>query len=323
VPYCEVGVDEPIICQLLGREIPKEKFWEAGEYTQNPIEVEREVSRILGRDHISCQFRPPIPAHKHAGKGNILFYGEGMVKSEEDLDLIQLPDPYDDRYYEPAKRLLAGREDFATFAICRLGISPTYLCMGTEAFWIALYEKPGFVDEVLRRYSEWSAAVVERVVDLGFDVILMADDIAFKTGPYFPPEVFRELILPRVKRVAEQITIPWIYHSDGNFLPIMEDLLSLGMSGLHPIEPDAMDIVEVKRQYGNRVCVCGNINVNTLSIGTPDDVREEVKERLRTVAPGGGYMMSSGNSLTSYCRIENIRAMVETLREFGGYPIVI
>lgn len=321
VPYLEAGIDEPIICQLLGREIPKEKFWEAGEYTQNPVEVEKGVSSIIGRDHISFQFRPPIPAHKHAGKGNILFYGEGMVKSEDDLDLIKLPDPEDNRYYEPAKRFIAESEDFATFAVCRLGISPTYLCMGTETFWIALYENPDLVDKVLSRYSEWSAAVMERVSDLGFDVVLMADDIAFKTGPYFSPEIFRQLILPRVRKVAEKIRIPWIYHSDGNFLPVIDDLLSLGMNGLHPIEPDAMEIAEVKRQYGDRVCICGNINVNTLAVGTPDDVREEVKQRLREVAPGGGYIMSSGNSLTSYCTIENIRAMVETLREFGGYPI--
>jgi uroporphyrinogen-III decarboxylase len=244
-----------------------------------------------------------------------------MVKSEDDLDLIKLPDPEDDRYYEPAKRFIAESEDFATFAVCRLGISPTYLCMGTETFWIALYENPDLVDKVLSHYSEWSAAVMERVSDLGFDVVLMADDIAFKTGPYFSPEIFRQLILPRVRKVAEKIKIPWIYHSDGNFLPVIDDLLSLGMNGLHPIEPDAMEIAEIKRRYGDRVCICGNINVNTLAVGTPDDVREEVKQRLREVAPGGGYIMSSGNSLTSYCRIENIRAMVETLREFGGYPM--
>lgn len=285
------------------------------------MELELEISRALGRDNINCTFRPPIPVRKSEGKGSIAFYGDGLVKTWDDLGEIRLPDPHDDRLYEPARRFLAESGDYARVAVSRIGISPTYLSMGTEAFWLALYDDPGLVDEVLRRYTEWSAAVVEHVIDLGFDVILMSDDIAFKTGPYVSPDVFRRLIVPRARVVTEKITIPWIYHSDGNLLELMDDLLDLGMSGIHPIEADAMDIAEFKRIYGARVCICGNINLTTLSIGTPDEVRAEVRERLRTVAPGGGYILGSGNSLTSYCKIENIRAMLETLRTFGTYPI--
>jgi len=321
VPYCELGIDEPIICKLLGRKVPDDKLHEAGEYTQNPVELEKAVSLTLGRDNINFSFRPPIPAEKRVGKGNTLFYSDGLIKSEADLDQLRLPDPEDEALYAPVRRFLAEKEDFAACAICRLGISPTYLCMGQEHFLLSLYDQPDLVDEVLRRYSEWSAAVMRRVCALGFDFVWTADDIAFKTGLLLSPKMFRERILPHVRRVVENITLPWIFHSDGDLTQVLDDLLDLGISGLHPIEPEAMDIHKLKQRVGQRVCLIGNMSLNTLSQGTPAQVVEEVKSLLYGVAPNGGYILSSGNSLASYCKVENIRAMVDTLRQHGGYPI--
>ncbi len=323
VPYCELSVDEPIVCQLLGREVAADRFYEAGEYMQNPVETEKAIARALGRDNISFNFRPPIPAVKRVGEGNILFYADGLIKSEADLDKLQLPDPDDEGLLAPAREFLAQKEDFAACAGCRLGISPTYLCMGQEFFSLALYDQPELVDEVLRRYAGWSAAVMKRICAMGFDFVWTADDIAFKTGLLLSPKMFRERILPHVRKVAENVTLPWIFHSDGNLWEVMDDLLDLGINGLHPIEPDAMDIRELNQRIGKRVCLVGNVNVNTLSVGTPEQVTEEVKGLLRDVAPGGGYILSSGNSLASYCKVENIRAMVDTLRCYGAYPIEV
>jgi len=135
--------------------------------------------------------------------------------------------------------------------------------------------------------------------------------------------MFRERILPHLRRVAECITIPWVFHSDGNLTSVLDDLVDLGIAGLHPIEPASMDIRGLKRRYGKRLCLIGNVDINTLAAGTPAQVEAEVRALLRDVAPAGGYMLSSGNSLTSYCRIENIRAMVGTLQRFGRYPIEV
>ena len=320
VPYCEAAIDEPVIYQLLGQHAPEGKYYEAGESLQNPVDLEKAVSRVLSRDNINFNFLPPIPADKHAGEGNILFYGDGLIKSWSDLDKLQLPDPEDDKLYAPAREFLAQKEDFAACARCRLGISPAYLCMGQQTFLTALYDQRDLVAEVLARYCEWSAAVMQRICTLGFDFVWTADDIAFKTGLLFSPEMFRELILPHVRKVAENITLPWIFHSDGDLTDLLEDLLELGISGLHPIEPEAMDIRELKRRMGQRVCLVGNVSVNTLSAGTPDEVADEVKSLLGSAAPGGGYILSSGNSLASYCQIANIRTMVQTLQQYGKYP---
>ena len=103
----------------------------------------------------------------------------------------------------------------------------------------------------------------------------------------------------------------------------MDDLLDLGISAINPIEPEAMDIVETKRKWGSNVCLIGNVSVHTLAAGSPDDVRREVMHLLQSVAPSGGYILSSGNSLASYCKPENVRAMIDTLRAHGSYPIEV
>ena len=265
--------------------------------------------------------RPPVAADRIAGENNLLFYGDGWIKSRTDLDRLRLPDPAAEAFYAPARDFLAQGEDFACCASCRLGISPTYLSMGQESFSLALYDQPDLVEELLHRYASWSAAVVKRVCAMGFDVVWTADDIAFKSGLLLSPRMFRERILPHVRKVAESMTVPWIFHSDGNLAAVLDDLVDLGIAGLHPVEPGAMDIRALKRRYGRRLCLIGNVDVNMLGAGTPGQVEAEVVALIRDVAPEGAYILSSGNSLASYCRLENIRAMVAARHRFGEYPI--
>ena len=173
----------------------------------------------------------------------------------------------------------------------------------------------------MNRYVEWTLAVLEGFQDLGFDFVLSGDDLAFKTGPFFSPAVFREFFVPGMRRVADAIHLPWIFHSDGYLFPILDDLLALGITGLNPIEPLSMDIFELKRDYGDRLCLVGNIDVDTLSRGTPEQVREEVHRKILALAPGGGYVASSSNTVPEYVKPENFAAMVDAIRDFGTYPI--
>ena len=84
-----------------------------------------------------------------------------------------------------------------------------------------------------------------------------------------------------------------------------------------------MDIRAGKRRFGGRLCLIGNVDLNTLGMGTPQEVADEVRGLIRDVAPGGGYIISSGNSLAGYLRPENVLAMREALRLNGGYPIQV
>jgi uroporphyrinogen decarboxylase len=158
---------------------------------------------------------------------------------------------------------------------------------------------------------------------MGFDVFVSTDDLAFKTGPFLSPALFRDLVMPRHQRVAEKITIPWVLHSDGDVMPYLEDLLSLGITGLHPNEKGAMDIRAMKRKYGDRICLLGNVDLNILGMGTSEDVEEEVRDLIRDVGPGGGYIVTSGNTLAGYLRPENVLALTRAAQEYGRYPLNI
>ncbi len=234
---------------------------------------------------------------------------------------MEFPDPHDDDTYAEAETWVRNKGDYALCFVTRMGIFPTMLGMGTENFCIALHENLPFVEKMLDMYCDWTCAVAERACKMGFDIFVTTDDMAFKTAPFFSPEVFHDLVMPRYRRLREKVTLPWVIHSDGNLLPFMEDLVSLGISGLHPNEKGAMDIRQMKQDYGDRLCLLGNVDLNILGLGTPADVDEEVRGLIRDVAPGGGYMVTSGNSLAGYLKPDCVVALAEAVQKHGRYPI--
>jgi uroporphyrinogen-III decarboxylase len=247
----------------------------------------------------------------------------GRIKSRADLARIQLPDPDDPALYEPYRQFIARYRDsgLALFCFLNLGSDPAILGMGFQAFALALYDDRALVEDLFAMYTAWYARAVRHLCALDFDFLWLGDDIAFKSAPYVSPAMFRALFMPHYRRVAEQIRKPWIFHSDGNLLPILDDLLELGMHGLHPIEPGAMDLGELKRRYGGRVCLCGHISVDALGRGTPQEVEGLVRQAIRVAGPGGGYIAGSSNSIAYYCQPENVRAMQRAILRYGRYPI--
>ena len=322
VPYCELHVDRALAQQLMGW---GESDDQAADLESNVYTVDeaKAIAAYLHVDNISYILRAPVYVQKVSGRDGRLFYGDGMIRTEADLSLLDLPDPYDDALYEGAAEFVAQKGDYAACLVTRIGIFPTMLSMGMEAFSVALYENRPFLEKVLDTYCDWLVVVAERVCQLDFDVFISTDDMAFNTAPFFSPRVFQELVLPRYKRVVPKITLPWVIHSDGNILPFLEDLLSLGIVGLHPNENLSVDIRANKRNYGDRLCILGNVDLDTLGIGTPEDVDTEVRELIRDLGPGGGYIVTSGNSLAGYLLPDNVRALSEAVQKYGRYPIQI
>lgn len=326
VPYLELGVDRALAKKLMGWGTPASQAanLEANTYS---VDEARAIADRLKLDNLCYVLRAPVYAAKVPGMDGRLFYGEGMIQSEEQLSMLELPDPYDDALYAGAEEFLKRKDEaghdgpYANCFVTRVGIFPAMLSMGLEAFSVALSENLPFVEAVLDRYFDWSVVVAERVCQMGFDVYISTDDMAFKTAPFFSPRVFRELVMPRFRRVANKITLPWVIHSDGNMLPLLDDLLSLGIAGIHPNEKGAMDIRAMKRDYGKRVCLLGNVDLNILGMGTPADVEQEVRELIRDVGPGGGYIVTSGNSLAGYVLPENALALSRAVQKYGKYPL--
>ena len=273
---------------------------------------------------LTFDFTPPWIAEMgtdpHTGR---TYVKRGLLTSRDSLSLFDefLPDPdHPARYEKIAQWLEKYREDFAVFARIRLGGASTFESMGLDNFSIMMYEDPDLVKEIHRRFSEWSARVVQHLNKLDFDFIWANDDHADNKAPWVSMDMWEEFMKPYQMMVAKEITKPWIFHSDGNLFPLLDGLLTLGMNAVHPIQPAAMDINRLKREYGDKICFVGNIDLDyTLPTGTVEEVEAEVRDRIEKIGKGGAYMISSANSITDYCKTENVLAMASAIRKYAPY----
>ncbi len=321
VPFCELAIDRALAERLMG--------WPAGEggyassLNTDPYTVEesKALASFLGCDNIGYILRAPTYAHAGVGKDGRTFLGEGMIQTEADLERIQLPDPRKDDFYRGAEHFAENKGDFALAFVTRIGLLQTILSMGTENFALSLYINRPLVEKILDIYFDWMVIVAKRICQIGFDIFWTTDDFAYKTGLFFSPAIFRELLVPRYKRVLDNLTIPWFFHCDGNITEVLDILIDLGVAATHPNEKGAMDIRAIKRKYGDKICLIGNVDLNLLGLGTPEETDREVWELIRDLGPGGGYMISSGNSLASYLKPECVLAMAEAISRYGQYPI--
>jgi uroporphyrinogen decarboxylase len=113
----------------------------------------------------------------------------------------------------------------------------------------------------------------------------------------------------------------YIMHSDGDLTRLMPDLIEVGVDVLQPIDPSCMDIVKIKQEFGDRICLVGNVPNELLRSGTPEQVQEYTLNLLRNCARGGGYCVGSGNSVPDWAKFDNFMAMRDTALKYGAYPI--
>ena len=283
-------------------------------------EEQKKVNRVLGKDNLQFSAFAPIFAHKmeKADDGSPVLVGDGMIRTREDFDrLFQLPSPEDASFVENAKEFIAHKDDYCACACVRLGIGATLLSMGIEAFSYAMADDPQLIVDIHDGYADWTAAAVPVLEELGFDVIWAFDDVAFNSGPVFSPAFYAEHILPKEQEIAATFTKPLITHSDGDMTPLLDVWLKLGQAAIHPLQPDVMDIHEVKTRYGDRVALVGNIFMSDLVHKTPADIEAQVRDRIEMIGKGGGYIISSSNSLTDDMKPENIQAMILAIATCG------
>jgi len=185
--------------------------------------------------------------------------------------------------------------------------------------------------ELIQRYMEVTTAgamsFVKAQIEAGVDGIIGGNDWCFKSGPMFSPREFRRFFVPYLRQIADlchQNGIPYIKHLDGNTTKLLDILIDeVGIDGHHPFEPTAgMDLIEAKKRYGDRITLMGNLECGwLLSVGRPEQVQAMARHLLKHVAPGGGYVFSSSNSIHDGVRLENLYVMLQTVQQEGTYPI--
>lgn len=140
-------------------------------------------------------------------------------------------------------------------------------------------------------------------------------------------EHFRYFVLPQLKKAVDAFKKRGAFlvkHTDGYCYPFLEDMVKTGIDALHSVDPTAgMDTELLKEEYGDRICLCGNIDcAHTLVRKSPSSVAEEVKRCINDASPGGGHILCSSNTIHSGVRVENYLTMVKEGRRRGVYPIV-
>ena len=213
-------------------------------------------------------------------------------------------------------------------AILLLGniYTPVWMFMGAETFFSNLNTNEELVAAMFDKVGKIQYDLFLRIAEhpcLG--AVLNPDDLAHNNGLFVHPKYFRKYVFPwykKIGKICQEKGWGFVLHSDGDCSEVIEDLINCGFQGLNPVQPNCMDIDELKRIWGDRICLIGNINLNsTLTLGTPEDVRAEVYERIRTLGPGGGYMVASSNSISDFVPLPNMKAMIDSTFEFGRYPI--
>jgi uroporphyrinogen decarboxylase len=197
------------------------------------------------------------------------------------------------------------------------------LSMPTHKFLMLMYDAPEFVHAILRAYTKRAIDYGRILIAAGVDAIQINADYCINTGPWLSPAKFKEFILPYMQEQVSAFKRAGVFvlkHTDGKTWSLLDMMVGTGIDALHGIQPSAgMDIQRLKEQIGDRVTLFGAIESETLINGTLDDVRREVEYCLRYAAPGGGYVLTSSNSVQAGTRYENYLAMIDTGKKQGCY----
>ena len=164
--------------------------------------------------------------------------------------------------------------------------------------------------------------MTKRMAAAGVDMITITGDIAMQDRLMMGPRPWREVDKPRLARLIEDCRrikpdVFFFIHSDGNVMEVMDDLVEIGFNVINPVQPECMDPVEVKRQWGDRITIHGGISIQrTLPFGTPEEVRAEVEHLIRHCGYNGGLVVFPSNVIQPDTPIENIIACFHTARDF-------
>jgi uroporphyrinogen decarboxylase len=328
IPLFEAEIALPIQEGFLGREI-------------NNAQDEVEFYIRAGYDFVPVLppfFAPRLmrTASNHGEQGGggqeraWLTESEGIIRTLQDVETFPWPKAEEvdfSSFHEMAEILPPRMKSLGMLSPAAI-FGNTSQSMGLENFSYALYDDPALVESLFEIVGATYVRITERLVQVPrLGAVFMSDDLAHTAGCLVSPQVYRKHVFPWYRKIGEILDragLPFLFHSDGNLTSVLDDLAECGICAIHPVEPQAMDIVDLKKRYGDRFCLFGNIDLDyTLTRGSTEEVEALVKQRIRELGPGGGYGVAASNSIPDYVKPENYRAMVEAVKRYGRYPLTL
>lgn len=250
-------------------------------------------------------------------------YVGGMVKTEEDIGKYVPPLMLEERT-DPtqAKGVMEKYGDRAFAFSSHTGpFGMVMESMGQMEFCLAFMDNRELVRKHLRARTDWFIGIARYGQELGVDLIIMGDDVAYKERTFISTEDFKELVIPEYRRICDSVDLPVIWHGDGYISPLLEGAVSAGLAGVHALEPAAgVDLGQVKKDYGDKLVLLGNVDVGEVLCQDDNElVRRDVDRCMSQAKAGGGYILSDSNSLHAACKAQSIYEMFRYGKEAGRY----
>ena len=190
---------------------------------------------------------------------------------------------------------------------------------GMEDILMDVAAKPEFVEGLLRGIADYILQTMKILFGrFDFECVALSDDYGTQRSMIISPSAWRRLVKPVLSEIysfAKDNGRTVFHHSCGSFLPIIPDMIDIGLDILHPIQPEAMDVLDLKREFGADLTFCGGVPTQyLLNDGTPEEVRSEVRRLNREMGKGGGYILEPGITIQADIPFENVLTLIEEAR---------
>jgi uroporphyrinogen decarboxylase len=253
----------------------------------------------------------------------------------QDVVKYPVPDPTDPGYTRGVREKLKHYKENTDYAVVlrlpSVFVHMTQFLRGFEDWFMDLAADKKLAGALFDLVSDQTTSLAAELLKIGgdlVDLVATGDDMGFQHGPIVSPELYRELFKPRHKKMFDTIrkhTSAFIhFHCCGSIYELLPDLIDLGVDAIHPVQVVAkdMDSKKLAADFGDRLTFWGGIDTQSvMPKGTTDDVRAEVRRRIKDLAPGGGYILGAVHNIQADVPLENILTMYEAAKEYGKYPI--
>jgi len=253
----------------------------------------------------------------------------GRFTEVSQVEEVELPDLDASGRFDQANQVVGDYKD-ARLIFGSLGHvqwTKAWELRGMMPFMKDLHTNLRMAAAILDRLNDYYVDLADRLLDIGAEGLSFGEDWGTNKSMFIPPKMWSEIFKPRYKRLFERAKRRGgfvHFHSDGNITPIVGDLVEIGVDILNPVQPECMDQLEVKKNYGDEITIDTGISVQkTLPYGTVDDVRKEALHAMNHLAPGGGFIYGTSHMALYDVPVENVVALYDTCRKYGKYPISI
>jgi len=235
---------------------------------------------------------------------------------EPSLTGFEFPDPNKVMELDQIPAFISKNKD--NFILGAIGFSlyeRAWIMRGIEPILLDFLMNPLFVEELFDKIIEFNLVITKRLCQFPIDAFHFGDDWGQQEGLIIDPDMWRSFFKKRLRKLYDEVHaagLPVSIHSCGDITQIIPDLIEIGVNMICPLQAEAMDFNFLKKEYGKDLAFWGGVSTQkTLPFGSPEDVRKEIRERIKVLGKGGGYILAPSHELQGDIPLENMLAFID------------